>query len=73
VRTQREAVKLAYSIAEAAAAIGVSADTIKKAIHSTSHPLAAKRTGKNDKGEPTGKYLILHDDLVAWLDGLEAA
>lgn len=70
---RHDGAKLAYSIAEAAAAVGVSPDTIKRAIHAEKGALPARRSGVNDKGEPTGKYLILHDDLVAWLDGLAVA
>lgn len=68
-------VKLAYSIEEAAAASGVSADTIRRAIHSTGEPdkrgrtlaplVGAKRLG--------GKVLIPADRLAAWIAALPEA
>lgn len=64
--------KLAYTRDEAAAACGVSVDSIKRAI-ARGH-LKAKRSSVHDEtGEPTGKYLILAGDLQAWLDELSAA
>lgn len=63
--------KLSYSVAEAAKVTGVSPDTIKRAIRADL--LKAKRSTIDKHGVPGGKYLILHGDLVAWLDGLEAA
>lgn len=63
--------KIAYSATEAAEATGVAPDTIKRAIRAGQ--LKAKRTAIDSKGVPAGKYLILHTDLIAWLDGLEAA
>lgn len=65
--------KLAYTIDEAAEAVGVSPDTIRRAIRSTEHPLRAKRSGKDKNGLPAGKHLILAADLSAWLEGLDAA
>lgn len=63
--------KLAYSREEAAEACGVSLTTIKQAI--ASGRLRAKRSGRNENGDPAGKYLILASDLQAWLEGMEAA
>lgn len=60
--------KLAYSITEAVAAVGVSKDTLQRAINA-GH-LRVKRTSVNEHGEPTGLRLVLKDDLQAWLDGL---
>lgn len=57
---------LAYTIEEAAAATGVSTSTIRKAINTINEtPLRAKRVGK--------KLLIMHDDLVRWLESLPDA
>lgn len=57
---------LAYSITEAAAASGVSADYIKRAIHATTGPsLRAKKAG--------AKYLIRRVDLEDWLQSLPDA
>lgn len=66
--------KLAYTVEEAAAEVGLSADVIRQAIHAEGrHKLQAKRSGVNKNGEPVGRFVILHADLVAWLEGLEAA
>lgn len=65
--------RLAYSLEQAAEATGLSADTIRRAIHSERHKLKAKRSGVDKHGLPAGKYVILHADLMEWLEGLEAA
>lgn len=66
--------KIAYTIDEAAQVSGLSPDTIRRAIRSKDHPLVARRSGvSKTTGDPAGKHLILHDDLVAWLEGLGAA
>ena len=65
-------IKLAYNKAEAAAACGVSIDTIVRAIHAGTLR-AAKSSKHPETGEPTGRYIILAADLQAWLDGLAAA
>lgn len=64
-------IKLAFTREEAATACGVSLRTIIRAINTGA--LKAKRSSRDDDGNPTGKYLILADDLRAWLDSLEAA
>lgn len=64
-------IKLAFNIDEAAAACGVSRDTIKRAINKGS--LKAAKSSKDKDGNPTGKYVITAANLQAWLDGLEAA
>jgi transposase len=61
---------LGYSIPEAAEVAGVSADYIRRAIHTTAPTperpaLRAKKAG--------AKYLILADDLRAWLQQLPDA
>lgn len=53
-----------YTLDEAAERMRVSADTIKRAIHS--QKLRAKKTGPNGGG----KYSIKDADLDAWFDGL---
>jgi len=63
--------KLSYSVAEAAEVTGVSPDTIKRAIRA--RHLKARRSAVDANGVPAGKYLIFHADLIAWLEGLEAA
>lgn len=67
-------IKLAYTREEAAAAVGLSEDTIKKAINS-GH-LRAKRSGRvgdDPDADGAGKYLIKHSELEAWFDGLADA
>lgn len=64
-------VKLAYTRPEAAKAVGLSDDTLKKAINA-GH-LRAKRSGKDADGNPAGKYLITHAALMAWLESLDDA
>lgn len=49
--------KLAYSLAEAAQACGVSIDVIRRAIRSNSLPVRY----------PTSRPVVLHSDLEAWL------
>lgn len=59
---------LAYSKEGAAAASGVSAQTIARAIKA-GH-LKAKRTSVTEDGTPAGNVLILASDLAAWLESL---
>lgn len=64
--------KLAYNVDEAAAACGVSRDTIKRAIGAGN--LKASKTSRNEKtGEPVGRLVITAKALEAWLEGLAAA
>jgi len=62
---------LSYTTTSAAAATGLSAKTISRAIKA--RKLRAKRSSVTEDGEPTGSYLILHDELMAWLQSLEDA
>lgn len=59
---------LAYTIATASAATGLSRKSIDRAIKSGA--LKAKRSSVTEDGEPAGSYVILADSLQAWLDGL---
>jgi hypothetical protein len=66
-----DARKLAYTLGEAAAAASVSEATLRRAIHtwdpsSFPPPLRAKRAGHG----PNARYLVMREDLVAWLDSL---
>ncbi|MGN8245283.1 helix-turn-helix domain-containing protein [Cellulomonas soli] len=59
-----------YTLVEAATATGVSAATLRRAIHTSDYryfppPLRAKLAGR--------KYLILVKDLDAWLESLPDA
>lgn len=66
--TDTRVFKVALSIGEAADAVGVSKETIRRAIHTGR--LKAKRTGAKTDGDGTGKYLIRVTELEAWFDGL---
>jgi len=55
----------------AAKACGVSPDYITKAIKAGK--LRAKRSGKNEDGDPVGKYLVSRVALEEWFSGLEDA
>lgn len=57
--------KTAYSIEEAAAEVGVGAETIRRAIRGGQLVKVHPKVGKPAK--PISKALILHDDLMAWL------
>ena len=66
--------KIAYTLTEAAAAVSVSVDTLRKAIHATDPssfppPLNAKRMGTERKNS----YRISHANLMAWYDSLADA
>lgn len=63
--------KLAYTADEAAQAIGLSRDTILRAIRSGD--LKAKRSSKDDKGNPAGRHLIPAKALADYLDGMTDA
>lgn len=67
---------LAYDVKGAAALCGLSPDSIKRAIESgalRAKALNATAAAEHRKSEKVGKLLIRHDDLAAWLDGLEDA
>lgn len=62
--------RLAYSVPEAAEAVGVSESTIRRAIAATDPakyppPLDAGRHG------PAGKYVIAAGDLKSWVQSLK--
>lgn len=56
---------------EAAQATGVSLSTIIRAI--AKGDLKAKRSGRDDDGNPAGKYLISVKAIEEWFDGLADA
>lgn len=62
------AVKLAFSVKEAAAATGLSASHIDRAIRAGE--LRIRRTKKQDNGEVAGNRVILAADLDAYLAAL---
>lgn len=62
--------QISYNVDQAASQVGLKPATIKRAI--TSRQLKAKASSM-DTGRVTGKYLIRHDDLVAWIDGMADA
>lgn len=59
---------LSYSIAGAAAATGLSPSYLDRAIKAGA--LRAKKSGRDEDGQPTGKHVILARDLETYLDGL---
>lgn len=65
----------AYSVASAAAATGLSRDTIKAAIRSTDpkRQLRAKALNVHPETGRASKLIILPADLDAWLQGLSDA
>lgn len=63
--------KLSLSRQEAAAATGVSVDTIARAIRSGA--LRAKKSSVNKDGDPAGIFVIRVSDLEAWLEGMSDA
>lgn len=65
------ATALAYTLATAAEATGLSRKTLDRAIKAGT--LRAKRTGLTADGEPAGSFVILADALQAWLDSLADA
>lgn len=64
-------IRLAYTTATAAEATSRSRQTILRAIHSGA--LRAKRENADSEKGRGGNFLILHADLVAWLEGLTDA
>ena len=64
--------KVAYgSLAELAAATGLSARHWRRAIESGDLP--AKRSGRNSDGHPAGNYVTYVRDVDAYLDQLPEA
>lgn len=63
--------KLAYDIDGAAEAASVTPRTIRAWIGAGW--LKAHRQSKDKNGDPTGKYVIAHTDLVDCLENLPAA
>lgn len=63
--------RLAYSLSAAAEETSLSEWSLRRAIDAGD--LKAKRSSTNEKGDPTGKHLILADDLDAYLRGLADA
>lgn len=59
---------LAYSLATAAEATGLSRSHLDRAIRAGQ--LRAKKSGRTEDHEPAGKYVILASDLEAYLSGL---
>lgn len=62
---------VAYSVATAAQATGLSQTRIKAAIHSGA--LRSKRSSVNEDGEPCGKYVIPRQELERFVESLEDA
>lgn len=65
---------VALPLAEAAAAVGQSVNTLRKAIHTTDPnafppPLRAKRAGTSHKAS----YLVLVSELERWVNSLPDA
>ena len=63
--------KLAFNTSEAAQAVGLSEDFIKKAIRAGD--LRAKRTSRKPNGDPSGNYSISAEALTAWWETLPDA
>jgi excisionase family DNA binding protein len=64
-RRSRPEDALAYSVIDAADVVGVSTDTIRRAIKAGDLP--AKRTSRTPAGRPSGYILIRRVDLEEWL------
>jgi hypothetical protein len=62
---------LAYSVATACAATSLSKSQLDRAIRAGL--LKARKSSTTEDGEPTGKYVILADDLEAYLASLPEA
>ena len=67
----KTATPLSYTTTGAAAATGLSAKTISRAIKAKH--LRAKRSHENEDGSLAGPYVIFHTDLMAWLEGMPDA
>lgn len=59
---------ISYNLKGAVAASGLSASTLERAIKA-GH-LRAKKSGKDEDGNPTGVWVIAADSLKAYIDGL---
>lgn len=59
---------LAYSTATASAATGLSKSHLDRAIRTGE--LKARKSSRTKDGEPQGSWVILADDLIAYLAGL---
>ncbi len=64
-------VTLAYSIATAVQATGLSKSHLDRAIRLGD--LKAKKSSRDDDGQPTGKWVILAGDLESYLASLPEA
>ena len=64
--------KIAYTVPEAAEAVGVSDKTIYIAINRGHLPARRKPLPDGTPNEK-GKFLILHADLIAWISEMPAA
>lgn len=72
--TARGVTTVALPLAEAAAAVGLSVDTLKRAIHATDPtgfppPLRAKRAGNASNAG----YLVLVSELERWVNSFPDA
>lgn len=59
---------LSYNVRGAAAATGISESRLKKAIKEGQ--LKVKKSGTTENGEPAGTRIILHAELVKYLESL---
>lgn len=64
-------IKLAYNLKEAADATGLSERTLKRAIGTGA--LKARKSDRDDEGNPRGVYVITAKALEEFIDGLAAA
>ena len=66
--------KIAYTLPEAAEQVGVSVDTIRRAIRQTKpnvYPPALRAKNAGTDRKPS--YRILHAELLAWAESLQDA
>ena len=63
--------QLSYTLAQASLTTGLSQTFLSQAIHAGQ--LHAKRSSRDDFGDPQGKYVILRADLEAYLESLPDA
>lgn len=66
--TTATAAPLAYNMAGAVAATGMSKSSLERAIRAGK--LRAKKSGEDADGNPTGSWVITHDALAAFIEGL---